>query len=59
MRKEILKKKLTCSIFISIAGKRLRSLLTKRPSSLLLIVFTLCVSSTLVEILENQKKNVN
>jgi len=40
------------------AGKRLRSLLTKIPSSALLTVLTLCVSSTFVEIL-SKKKNSN
>jgi hypothetical protein len=37
------------------AGKRLRRRLTNRPSSLLFIVLTLCVSSPLVEILDKEK----
>jgi hypothetical protein len=47
---------LTCSTLISIAGKRLRSLLIKSPSSLVLTVFTLCVSSPFVEILQKKKE---
>lgn len=49
-----LQKKRTCSTLISIAGKRLRSLLTKSPSSSFLTALTFCVSSARDERLEKK-----
>ena len=56
---EQFRKKQTCSTLISIAGKRLRSLLTKSPSSPFFTVLTLCVSSTRDERLDDKQLKGN